>query len=98
MKTDNANGSLIYEVLNLVNRSFDQTIQELERLQRLDCFGKRTPIKSVELAVRETHAWAMFEILEVLHERAESEWTRLGRMRSRQEGQPTRPRRRSTPK
>jgi hypothetical protein len=55
-------------------------------LQKLDWFRKRVPIKSVELAVRETHAWTTFEILEVLREQTEREWTLLGRKRGRLEG------------
>ena len=34
------------------------------------------------MAVRETRAWTMSEILEVLHEREEGDWMRLGRLRS----------------
>jgi hypothetical protein len=73
---------LIYESLCTINQSFEQILRELEGLQQFDCFRGREPIKSVELAVRETHAWTMFEILEVLHEHLENEWTRLGRIRS----------------
>jgi hypothetical protein len=36
-------------------------------------------MKSVALAVRETRAWTMSEILDVLHEKEEGQWTRLGR-------------------
>jgi hypothetical protein len=98
VKANNAREVLIYDALNLVNRSFEQILQELERLQQFDWFRKQAPIKSVELAVRETRAWTMFEILEVLHEREEAEWTRFGRARSRQEGGRARPRRRPTTK
>jgi hypothetical protein len=97
MKATNANTAL-YESLSLINRSFEQIHQELDRLQQHDWLRTRAPVKSVELAVRETHAWTMFEILEVLREHEESEWTRLGRVRGRQEGSPIGPRRRSTPK
>jgi hypothetical protein len=84
MKMNDASNVLIYDAIAVVNRSFDQILQNLERLQQFDCFGKRTPIKSVELAVKETRAWTMFEIMEVLHEREESEWTRYGRKQARQ--------------
>jgi hypothetical protein len=83
MKAANADAA-IYESLSLINRSFEQILQELERIQQHDSFRKRAPIKSVELAVRETHAWTMLEILEVLREREEGEWMRLGRRRGRQ--------------
>ena len=77
--------ALVYDSLNVINRSFDQILQELERLQKADCFRRQAPIQSVELAVKETRAWTMFEILDVLHEREESEWMRIGRKRIRQE-------------
>jgi hypothetical protein len=96
MKNDASDFSA-YDSLALIDRSFDQILRELERLQQFQWF-RRPPIKSVELEVRETRARAMFEILEVLHQWEESEWTRLGRARSRQEGGVTRPRRRSAPK
>jgi hypothetical protein len=84
MKATNG-GAALYESLNLINRSFEQIHQELERLQQHDWFRKRAAIKSVALAVREAHAWTMFEVLEVLSEREESKWTQLGRERSQQE-------------
>jgi hypothetical protein len=73
---------LIYESLYTINRSFELIIEELRRLQRVDWFRGRSPIESVELAVRETRAWTMFEVLEVLHEHEECAWTRLGRVRN----------------
>ena len=83
MKTNKA--SLVYESLWIVNQGFEQILRELAQLQKSNWFRGRRVIKSVDLAVRETQAWATFEILEVLHERVEREWTRLGRMRDRQE-------------
>lgn len=85
MKTDNVGGSSTYEALSAIDRSFEHILRELEHLQKPPWLRKRKPIESVALAVRETRAWTLFEILEVLHERAESEWTRLGRMRARKE-------------
>jgi hypothetical protein len=90
MKKDKLNESLVCESLNIVARSFDEILKELERLQQLHWFRGRSPIKTLELAVKETHAWTLFEILEVLHERAEVEWTRYGRMRRMEEGKPSR--------
>jgi hypothetical protein len=84
---DNANPSLIYELLSDVNRSFDEILVGLESIQKSRWFRERQLIQTVELAVRETQAWTTFEILEVLHERVEREWTRLGRLRSRREKQ-----------
>lgn len=76
----------IYESLALIDRSFEQILHELERIERLRSFRRQSPLKSVQLAVKETRAWALFEILEVQHQREEREWTRLGRVRSREEG------------
>jgi hypothetical protein len=72
---------LLYDSLGTISRSFDQILQELQRLQQLDCFRGRAPIKSVDLAVRETRAWTLSEILDVLHQREECQWMRLGRLR-----------------
>ena len=85
MKKDKMNESLAYDSLNTVARNFEEILKALDRLQRLDWFRRRSPIKTLELAVKETQAWTLFEILEVLRERAESEWTKYGRMRSREE-------------
>jgi hypothetical protein len=93
MKKEKVSESLVYESLNIVARGFEEILKELERLQQLDSFRRWSPIKTLELAVKETHAWTMFEILEVLHERAEDEWTRYGRMRRMEEGKPSRPKR-----
>jgi hypothetical protein len=83
MKTNNMQP--IYESLNTINRSFERIIEELERLEQLDWFRGRPPMKSVERAVRETRAWTMSEILDVLHQREESQWMRFGRLRSARE-------------
>ena len=72
----------VYDSLGTINRCFEQILEELERVQQLDWFRGSAPMKSVELAVRETRAWTMSEILDVLHQREESEWMRLGRLRS----------------
>jgi hypothetical protein len=79
------NRPLIYESLYTINRSFEQILHEFRRLERVDWFRRRPPIKSVHLAVREMRAWTMFEVLEVLHEHEERAWTRLGRARDAQE-------------
>ena len=85
MKTNKANELSIYETLNIIDRSFGHVLQELERLRQLEGFKGRVSIRSVELAVKETRAWTLTEILDVLHQREESEWARFGRMRSRLE-------------
>ncbi len=76
----------MYETLSLINGSFRQILQELERLQQIAGFRQRVSIKSVELAAKETQAWTLFEILEILRQREEEdEWTRCGRVRGRLE-------------
>ena len=85
MKTKNTNALSMYDALNLINRNFGQILQELEGLRRLNCFRRPASIKSVELAVNETRAWTLFEILDVLHKHEEDEWTRFGRVRAQRE-------------
>jgi hypothetical protein len=85
MKTKNTNALSMYDALNLINRNFGQILQELECLRRLNCFRRPASIKSVELAVNETRAWTLFEILDVLHQHEEDEWTRFGRVRAQHE-------------
>ena len=88
----------IYESLALIDTSFEQILQQLERLQRPQWFHRRPTIKSVELDVRETRAWKIFEILEIQHQREERAWTRFGRARDRMERESAEPRRHATPK
>jgi hypothetical protein len=85
MKTKRSNELSVYESLSLIDRNFRQVLQELEQLQQHHGFKRRPTINSVELAVKETRAWTLFEILDVLHQREEDEWTRFGRVRGRQE-------------
>jgi hypothetical protein len=76
---------LIYESLCTINRGFEQILQELERLDRFDWFRNRPPMKAIGPAVRETRAWTISEILDLLHQQEEREWMRLGRLRGVQE-------------
>jgi hypothetical protein len=75
------NKPLPYEPLGIISRSFDQILLELEKLEELDCFRQHAPLESAQLAVQEVRSWTLSEILEVLHEREEGEWMRLGRLR-----------------
>jgi hypothetical protein len=88
----------IYESLALIDRSFEQILHEVERIEQLQSSRRQSLIKSVRLAVREARAWTLFEVLEIQHEREEREWTRLGRARSREEGRLARPVRRGAAK
>jgi hypothetical protein len=79
MKTKNS--PLPYESLCTIGRGFEQILLEFEHLGQLDWFRQHAPMKSVALAVREVRAWTLSEILDVLHQREENEWMRLGRLR-----------------
>jgi hypothetical protein len=72
---------LPFESLRRISRSFEQILLELKQLEELDCFRQHAPLKSAQLAVREAQSWTLSEILDILHEREESEWMRLGRLR-----------------
>jgi hypothetical protein len=84
-KKDAPGKLLLYETLCELNRSFEQVLRELERLQRFGLFRGRQFLKSCQLAVKETRAWATLEILEILHDREESDWARFGRLRGARE-------------
>ena len=85
MKTKNT--PLPYESLCTISRSFEQILLVLEQLDQVDWFRQHAPMKSVTLAVREVRAWTLSEILDVLHQREEGEWMRLGRLRIAREKQ-----------
>ena len=76
-----------YDALCSINRAFEQILTEFQRLHQFEWFHGRAPIKSVELAVKETHAWTMFEVTEVLNGFEERNWTRFGRRRRQQDKQ-----------
>jgi hypothetical protein len=89
MKTGTAGDTAIYDSLGRIQRGFEEILGELELLQQHKAFRDRRLIKAAVVAVRETQAGTLFEILEVLHEREEHEWTRFARQRKRlEEGQP----------
>ncbi len=82
---------MIYETLCAINRSFDQVLQGLEQLQRSHLFRGHEFLESCGLMVAETRAWACFEVLEILRDREEGDWARLGRLcgaRERKLGDP----------
>jgi hypothetical protein len=74
----------VYDALAGFNRSFDQVLQDLGRLETLDLFThrwQRRAFKACRATLEEMRAWANFEVIEVLRQREEREWTRLGRRR-----------------
>jgi hypothetical protein len=79
---------LVYESLFTLNQNFEQILDGLERLGGLGPFRKRLRrefIKGCQLAVRETRAWANFELTHIMQAVEENEWGRYGRLRRRLE-------------
>jgi hypothetical protein len=84
----NAPKVLVYEALATLNRDFEQVLCDLERLEELRVFPHRWQrrfLKTWRTTLEETRAWANFEVVEVLHQREEREWTSFGRIRQRSE-------------
>ena len=85
---ENPPKTLAYDALATLNRDFEQVLEDLQRLEALRLFPRRWQrkfLKGWRATLQETRAWASFEVLEVLHQREEWEWTRLGRIRQRSE-------------
>jgi hypothetical protein len=58
------------------------------RETRLGLFPRRWQRKFLQTwraTLEETRAWVSFEVVEILQQREEREWTRLGRIRQRSE-------------
>lgn len=74
----------MYRALVRIERGFAQVVEALEDLrQNKSCRGPA--MNAAVLAVYETRAGMLFEVLEALHAHEEREWTRLGRKRMREE-------------
>jgi hypothetical protein len=87
----NAPKVLVYEALAGFNRNFEQVLLDLQRLATLDLFTEqwqRRAFKACRATLDETRAWVNFEVVEILHQREEHDWTRLGRRRRRLENLP----------
>jgi hypothetical protein len=87
----NAPKVLVYQALAGFNRSFEQVLEDLERLATLDLFPdrwQRRAFKACRATLEEMRAWANFELIEVLYQREEREWVRFARLRQRAEKQP----------
>ena len=79
---------LPYEALFTLNQQFDQVLETLERLSRLPLFRhrlRRRFIRACEATVKETRAWANFELMHILLSHEERDWARFGRRRHRLE-------------
>src|ERR1700733_5793500 len=78
----------VYEALATLNRDFEQGLDDLQRLEALRLFPRRWQrkfLKQWRATLEETRAWVSFEVVEVLHQTEEGDWTRLGRRRRRLE-------------
>jgi hypothetical protein len=84
----NAPKVLVYEALAGFNRNFEQVLQDLQRLEALRLFPHRWQrkfLKQWRATLAETRAWVSFEVVEVLHQTEERDWTSFGRRRRRLE-------------
>ena len=85
---ENPPKTLAYDALAILNRDFEQVLEDLHRLEALRLFPHRWQrkfLKAWRVTLQETRAWASFEVIEVLHQREEREWNSLGRIRQRSE-------------
>ena len=76
--------TLVYDALATWNRDFEQVLKDLQRLEALHLFPRRWQrqfLKEWRATLEETRAWANFEVIEVLYQREEREWTSFGRRR-----------------
>jgi hypothetical protein len=84
---ENPPKTMVYDALATWNRDFDQVLEDLQRLEALRLFPRRWRrefLKVWQAALGEIRAWANFEVLEVLHQTEEEEWTNFARRRRRQ--------------
>jgi hypothetical protein len=88
---ENPPKTLVYDALATWNRDFERVLDDLERLEALRLFRRRWQrkfLKEWRATLEETRAWANFELIEVLHQTEEREWTSFGRRRRRLENLP----------
>jgi hypothetical protein len=74
----------VYETLHSLNQAFEQVLADLGRLRELH-FLHRGLVRQFQVVVEETRAWANFELVGVLHDREQDDWTRFGRLRRKWE-------------
>jgi hypothetical protein len=76
----------ICEAAANLNRSFDQVLHDVERLQRMGFFrgevSNRIP-RTCRLMVEELRGWAISDMMIEVHESADSHWNRYGIQRYR---------------
>ena len=74
----------VYESLNALNHDFECVLAELARLHELGMFN-RDLANILRIVVKETRAWANFELVEILQQREQDDWARFGRLHRRWE-------------
>jgi len=77
--THRATREPVYESLNALNHDFECVLAELARLHELGMFN-RDLANILRIVVKETRAWANFELVEILQQREQADWTRFGRL------------------
>jgi len=85
---ENRPKALVYDALATWNRDVEQVLDDLQRLEVLRLFPRRWQrnfLKQWRTTLEETRAWVSFEVVEILHQREERDWTRFGRRRPRLE-------------
>ncbi len=74
----------VYENLFALNRDFEQVLIDLARLQELGVL-QRDLGHILSVVVKETRAWANFEMAEFLQMREQDAWAYFGRLHNRWE-------------
>ena len=74
----------VYESLHALNHDFECVLAELARLHELGMFNQDLA-NILRIVVKETRAWANFELVEILQQREQDDWTRFGRLHRRWE-------------
>jgi hypothetical protein len=82
---ENPPKTLVYDALARGNRDFDQVPDDLQRLEALRFRAAGNVNLKDWRATLETRAWATFEVIEVLHQAEQRDWTSHGRRRRRLE-------------
>ncbi len=70
----------VYETLHSLNQGFEQVLADLGRLQEFPWF-RRGLLGHFQVVIEETRAWANFELVGVMQDREQHDWTRFGRLR-----------------
>ena len=72
----------VFETIANLNRRFDLVLTDLEQLKQFGLFRGEFPsqfAKTCRPTIEEMRAWAIFEVTEYIHHRAEEDWARFGR-------------------